>query len=37
MFEIMTVRLLVIVIIVFKRCPSSYCLLHGRCIICRNF
>jgi len=31
--EIMSVKLLVIVIIVFKRYPSTYCLMQGRCFI----
>jgi len=28
---------LVIAIIVFKRYPSTYCLMQGRCFICSNF
>jgi len=31
------VKLLVIVIIDFKRYPSTYCLMQGRCFICNNF
>jgi len=31
------VKLLVIVIIVFKRYPSTYCLLQGSSFICSNF
>jgi len=30
----MSVKLLVIVIIVFKRYPSTYCLIQGSCFIC---
>ena len=30
----MSVKLLVIVIIVFKRYSSTYCLMHGSCFIC---
>jgi len=29
-----SVKLLVIVIIVFKRCPSTICLMQGICFIC---
>ena len=35
--KIVSVKLLVIVIIDFKRYPSTYCLTHGRCLICINF
>jgi len=30
----MSVNLYVIVIIVFKRYPSTYCLMQGSCFIC---
>jgi len=30
----MSVKLLVIVIIVFNRYPSTHCLTQGRCFIC---
>ena len=30
-------QLLVIVIIVFKHYPSTYCLMQVRCLICSNF
>jgi len=33
----MPVKLLVLVIIVFKRYPSTYCLMQGSCFICRDF
>jgi len=33
----MSVKLLVIVIIVFKRYPSTYCLMQGSCFICSDF
>jgi len=35
--EIVSVKLLVIVIIDFKRYPSTYSILQGRCFICSNF
>jgi len=35
--KIVSVKLLVIVIIVFKSYPSTYCLIRGRCVICSNF
>jgi len=35
--NIVSVKLLVIVIIDFKRYPSTYCLTQGRCFICSNF
>ena len=31
-----SVKLLVIVIVVFKRYPSTYCLMQGSCFICSN-
>ena len=31
-----SVKLLVIVIVVFKRYPSTYCLMQGSCVICGN-
>jgi len=34
--KIVYVKLLVIVIIVFKRYPRTCCLMHGRCFICTN-
>jgi len=33
----MSVKLLVIVIIVFKSYPSAYCLMQGNCFICSNY
>ena len=33
----MSVKLLVIVIIDFKRYPSSYCLMQGKCFVCRKY
>jgi len=33
----MSVKLLVIVIIVFKHYPITYCLMQGSCFICSNF
>jgi len=33
----MSVKLFVIVIKVFKRYPSTYCLMRGSCFICSNF
>jgi len=33
----MSVKLLVIVIIVFKRYPGTGCLMQGSCFICSNF
>jgi len=33
----MSVKLFVIVIVVFKRYPSTYCLMQGRCFICSDF
>jgi len=33
----MSVKLLIIVIIVFSHYPSTYCLMQGRCFICNNF
>jgi len=35
--KIMSVKLLVIVTIVFKHYPSTYCLMQGRCFICSKF
>ena len=35
--KIVSVRLLVIVIIYFKRYPSTYSLMQGRCFICNKF
>ena len=35
--KIVSVRLLVIVIIDFKRYPSTYSLMQGRCFICSKF
>jgi len=32
----MSVKLLVIVIIVFKPYPRTYCLMQGSCVICSN-
>jgi len=32
----MSVKLLVIAIIEFKRYPSTFCLMQGRCFICSN-
>jgi len=32
-----SVKLLVIVLIDFKRYPRTYCLIPGRCFICSNF
>jgi len=37
MRKIMSVKLLVIVILVFKGYISTYCFMHGRCFICSNF
>jgi len=34
--KIVSVELLVIVIIVIKRYPSTYCLMQGSCFICIN-
>jgi len=31
-----SVKLLLIVIIVFKRYPSTYCLMQGRCFFCSD-
>jgi len=33
----MSVTVLVIVIIDFKRYPSTYCLMQGSCFICSDF
>jgi len=33
----MSVKLLVIAITVFKRYPSTYCLMQGCCFICSDF
>jgi len=33
----MSIKLLVIVIIVFKRYPSTNCLMQGSCFICSDF
>jgi len=33
----MSVKLVVIVIVDFKRYPSTYRLMQGRCFICSNF
>jgi len=33
----LSVKLLVIVIIVPKHYPSTYCLMQGSCFICSNF
>ena len=35
--KIMSVKLLAIVIIDFKRYPSTYCLMQGGCSICSVF
>jgi len=35
--KIMSVKLLVIVIIVFKRYPCTYCLTQDGCFICSDF
>ena len=35
--KIVSVKLLVIVITVFKRYPSTYCLMQGSCFICNYF
>jgi len=35
--EIMSVKWLVIVTIVFKRYPSAYCLMQFNCFICSDF
>ena len=35
--KIVSVKLLVIVIADFKRYPSTYCLMTGRCFIYDNF
>jgi len=35
--KLMSVVLLVIVIIDFKRYPSTDCLMQGRCFICSEF
>ena len=37
LLKIVSVKLLVIVIIAFKRYPSTYCLVQGRCFICGDF
>jgi len=37
MFNFLKVKLFVLVIIVFKRCPSTNCLMQGSCFICNNF
>jgi len=34
---VMSVKLLVIVNIVFKRYSSTYCLMQGSCFICSDF
>jgi len=36
MLQIISVKLLVIVIIVFKHYPSTHCLMQGSCFICSN-
>jgi len=33
----MSFKLLIIVIIAFKRYPRTYCLMQGICFICSNF
>jgi len=33
----MSVKLYIIIIIVFKRYPSTYCLMQGSCFIYRQF
>jgi len=33
----MSVKLLVIVIIVFKHFPSTFCLMQGSCFSCSNY
>jgi len=33
----MSVKLLVIVFIVFKYNPSKYCLMQGSCFVCSDF
>jgi len=33
----MSVKMLVIVIIVLNRYPSTYCLMQGSCFPCSNF
>ena len=35
--EILSVKVLVIVVIDFKRYPSTYCLMQGRFFDCSNF
>jgi len=35
--KIFSVKLLFTVIIVYKRCPSTYCVIQGRCFICSNW
>ena len=35
--KIVYLKLLVIVIIYFKRYPNTYCLMRGNCFICSNF
>jgi len=35
--KIVSVKLLVIVIKVFKRYPSTYCIMQGSCFICCDF
>jgi len=32
----MSVKLLVVLIIVFNRYPSTFCLMQGNCVICSN-
>ena len=34
--KIVSVKVLAIVIIDFKSCTSTYCLMQGRCFICSN-
>ena len=35
--KIFSVKLLFTVIIVYKSCPSTHCLMQGGCFICSNF
>jgi len=35
--KLVPVKLLVIVVIYFKRYQSAYCLIQGNCFICSNF
>jgi len=35
--KIVSLKLLIIAIINFKRYPSTYCLMQGSCLICTNF